>query len=67
MSSPDISKLWLDVRAGTGERKVRADFTNDRHYEVVIDQPGHAEQIAYALFQLGHAIATDTNLRETKE
>lgn len=54
-----LTKLWTDKRAGTGEQTIRADFSNDRHYEVVIGNPGNTDQVARAMFNMAHMIGTD--------
>ena len=59
--NPKLIKLWI----GTvhGQQSVRADFSNDRHYEVVIHRPGHAEHVSDALFRMAEIIATDPHLK----
>jgi hypothetical protein len=60
--TPKLTKLWTAERVETGEQTIRADFSNDRHYEVVILHPGDAEQVARAMFDMASMIARDPHL-----
>ena len=62
-----LKNLWISERVGTGEKTIRADFDNDRHYEVVIQHPTGAMQVAYALDNMAHMIAHDPNLTPNGE
>ena len=53
---PKLTKLWTDKRVGTGEQTIRADFSNDMHYEVVIIHPANAEQVSRAMFDMANMI-----------
>ena len=57
-----LTRIWTDIRVGTGEQTIRADFGNDMHYEVVICRPGGAEQVARAMFDMATMIDRDTRL-----
>jgi len=58
---PKLTKLWIGQQgdAVTGKQTIRADFSNDRHYEVVISHPANAEQVARALLQMSSMIRLD--------
>jgi hypothetical protein len=61
---PKLTKLWTDRRAGEwgSEQTLRADFSNDRHYEAVIRLPCEAQQIAEAMIGMANMIARDPHL-----
>lgn len=58
---PKLTNLFIGRRgdAATGEQTIRADFSNDRHYEVVIRHPANAEQVAKAMLEMAHMIGRD--------
>lgn len=53
----NITKIWLEQ--SQEETALRADFSNDRHYRVVIQNPGRSDQIATALLELASMIGRD--------
>lgn len=57
---PTLDKIWLENFQG--EKALRADFTNDRHHRVVIQQPHGSEQLAQALIDLALNIRRDQHL-----
>ena len=57
---PTLDKIWLDEF--DGEKALRADFSNDRHWRVVIRRPHGNEQLAQALIDLARNIRRDHNL-----
>ena len=59
---PKLTKLWINESKVDGECSIRADFSNDRHYMAVIRRPCEPEQIANALVDMAHMIATDPSL-----
>ena len=58
--SIEITKIWLEQT--DEETAFRADFSNDRHYRVVIPRPWRADQIAQALLDLASMIGRDPHL-----
>lgn len=57
---PTVTKFWLDE--SLGEKALRADFSNDRHYLVVIQRPHGNEQLAQAMIELALNIRRDKHL-----
>lgn len=60
---PKLTKLWIGERVDTEEHTIRADFSNDRHYEVTIRRPADSSMVARALFDLSIMIRKDPHLR----
>lgn len=60
--SPKLTKLWI-AEYIDGEREIRAAFSNERRYAVVIARPGNADNVAEAMLQLAHTIRTDPELK----
>lgn len=60
MANPEITSIWLEQ--STEETAFRVDFSNDRHYRVVIPRPGRSYQVAQALLDLASLIGRDRNL-----
>jgi hypothetical protein len=61
----ELSKIWLDDY--NGRKSFRADFSNDRHFEVVIGWPHEAGQVAAALLGLASMIGRDPHLKPTRD
>ena len=59
---PKLTKLFTGIRESTGEQTIRADFSNDRHYRVVISNPANSEQVAQAMMKMANMIGTDPYL-----
>lgn len=53
----EMTNIWLEKF--DGGQAFRADFSNDRHYRVVISHPGRADQVAQALLDLSTMIGRD--------
>lgn len=56
----EITKIWLEEFEG--EQAFRADFSNGRHYRVVIQRPGNSGQVAQSLLDLASLIGRDPHL-----
>ena len=65
--TPKLTKLWHnEINAPTYYRvELRADFDNDRHHAVLVDEPHGPEELARALTVLARRIAGDPKLRPT--
>ena len=53
----ELTKIWLEN--SLNETAFRADFSNDRHYRVVIHFPGNPDQVSQALLELARLIGRD--------
>lgn len=62
---PELTKLW--VNEFEDRKEIRADFTNDRHHAVMIEQPHSIDQVANALMAIARNILLDPHLRLTPE
>lgn len=62
MKQPRMASIRL-VEFGC-EKAIQVDFSNDRHYQVVINPPHANEQAGDALMTLAFAIKRDPHLRE---
>ena len=59
--TPTITKIWIEEFT-KGEKALCADFSNDRHHRIVIQQPHGKEQLAQALAELALNIKYDPHL-----
>lgn len=58
-----LTKIWINEFKCY--KTIRLDFSNDRHYEAIIEQyPNQGEQVAKALFGLAGMIASDINVKK---
>lgn len=65
--TPKLTKLWHNEIDTPAQYRVelRADFDNDRHHAVLVEEPHGPMELARALDRLARQIATDPHLRPT--
>ena len=58
---PKLIKLWLNF-SGTFPTEIRADWDNDRHHAVYIEEPMNNLNVSRALIEMADLILHDHDL-----